>query len=69
MGEGSLLPRKNKYLTNKKARELTGITQRDKMTQTLKNWVSKGVLIQIKPPSGYVKATKYMLPEAAELGR
>ena len=60
---------KNKYLTNEKAREITGIVQRDKMTQTLKNWVSKGILIQIKPPSGYVKATKYMLPEVVELGK
>ena len=57
----------NKYITNEKARELTGIMQRDRMTQILKNWVGHGLLIQIIPPSGYVKGTKYRLPGTTEL--
>lgn len=58
---------KNKYITNEKAREITGVAQRDKMTQILKNWVRHGLLIQIVPPSGYVKGTKYRLPGTTEL--
>lgn len=58
---------RNKYITNEKARKITGIVQRDKMTQILKNWVRHGLLIQIIPPSGYVKGTKYKLPGTTEL--
>ncbi len=58
---------KNKYITNEKAREITGVVQRDKMTRILKNWVKHGLLIQIVPPSGYVKRTKYRLPGTDEL--
>ncbi len=57
----------NKYITNEKARKVTGIVQRDKMTQILKNWAKHGLLIQIIPPSGYVKGTKYRLPGTTEL--
>ena len=57
----------NKYITNEEARKITGIVQRDKMTQILKNWVKHGLLIQIVPPSGYVKGTKYRLPGTTEL--
>lgn len=58
---------KNKYITNKEARRITGITQRDRMTQILKNWVRHGLLKQIIPPSRYVKGTKYRLPGSIEL--
>lgn len=58
---------KNKYITNEKSRKITGIMQRDKMTQILKNWVKHGLLIQIIPPSGYVKGTKYKLLGTTEL--
>jgi len=58
---------KNKYITNEEARNITGIVQRDRMTQILKNWVKHGLLIQIIPPSGYVRGTKYRLPGATEL--
>ncbi len=57
----------NKYITNEEARKKTGIVQRDKMTQILKNWVKHGLLIQIIPPSGYVRGTKYRLPGTTEL--
>ena len=58
---------KNKYITNEEARNITDIVQRDRMTQILKNWVKHGLLIQIIPPSGYVRGTKYRLPGATEL--
>ena len=60
---------KKKYITNKEARKLTGIVHRDKMSKMLKNWVKHGLLIQIIPPSGYVKATKYRLPETEEINK
>lgn len=58
---------KNKYIINEEARKITGIVQRDKMTKILKNWVRHGLLIQIIPPTGYVKGTKYRLPGTTEL--
>jgi len=60
---------KKKYITNEEARKLTGIVHRDKMSKMLKNWVTHGLLIQIIPPSGYVKATKYRLPETEEINK
>lgn len=60
---------KNKYITNEGARKITGIVQRDKMAKILKNWAKHGLLIQIIPPSGYVKGTKYRLPGAEEISR
>jgi len=57
----------NKYITNEVARKVTKVIQRDKMTQILKDWVRHGLLIQIIPPSGYVKGTKYRLPGSIEL--
>ena len=59
--------KQNKYLTNEITRTITGIEQRDSMAKILKNWCEKGLLIQIKPPSGYVRATKYRLPNSNEL--
>lgn len=66
-GKVSFYLEKNKYITNEEARRITDIVQRDKMTQILKNWVRQGLLIQIIPPSGYVKGTKYRLPGTTEL--
>ena len=60
---------KNKYITNEGAREITGIIQRDKMTQMLRSWVDHGLLIQIKPPSGYIRGTKYRLPDTTEIAK
>lgn len=58
---------KNKYISNAEAREITGTEQRDKMTQIFKKWVEQGLLVQIKPKSGYVKETKYRLPNSSEI--
>lgn len=58
---------KHKFITNEQARHVTGITQRDKMSRLLKKWVNKGLLIKIQPRSGYVKATKYRLPESEQI--
>lgn len=53
---------RNDFIKNEQARRLTGIVQRDKMTKILKNWVTKGILIQVVPQSGFVKGTQYRLP-------
>jgi len=60
---------KNKYITNEEARKQTGIAQRDRMAKILKNWVKHGLLIQIIPPSGYVRGTKYRLPGVEEISK
>ena len=57
----------NKYITNEIAREITGIQQRDSMSKILKKWVDKGLLIQIKPSSGYLRTTKYRLSDTSEM--
>lgn len=59
----------NKYITNEESRKITGVVQRDKMTRLLKDWVNRGLLIQITPPSGYVRGTKYRLPDRAEIDK
>lgn len=56
-----------KYITNEEAREITGVVHRDKMARILKNWVNQGLLIQIIPPSGFVKGTKYKLSDSSEV--
>ena len=59
--------RKEKYVTNEQARKITGVVQRDRMARMLKKWVERGLLVQIIPPSGYLKGTKYRRPDAVEL--
>ncbi|MEW6419814.1 MAG: RNA-binding domain-containing protein [Nitrospirota bacterium] len=61
--------RENKYITNEEARNLTGVVHRDKMARMFKSWVKHGLLIQIIPPSKYMKGTKYKLSDAAEVKR
>jgi len=61
--------KEHKYITNEEARKITGIVQRDKMAKILKNWARHGLLMQIIPPSGYVKGTKYKLPDVTELSQ
>ncbi len=57
----------NKYITNEQARKITGILHRDKMSYKLRRWVSQGLLIQILPPSGFKKGTKYKLAGAPDV--
>ena len=59
--------REHKYLTNEEARRVAHIVQRDKMAKMLKKWVKQGLLIKLTPPSGFVKGTKYKLPDALEV--
>ncbi len=59
--------KENKYITNEEARKVTGVVQRDKMAKMLKNWAKQGLLIQIVPPSGYFKGTKYKLSDSPEV--
>ncbi|HVX91452.1 MAG TPA: hypothetical protein VHC20_07645 [Candidatus Paceibacterota bacterium] len=59
----------HKYINNEEAREVTGVVQRDKMTQILKNWVTQGLLIQIVPSTGYLRGTRYRLPSTRDLAK
>ncbi|OOP56280.1 MAG: hypothetical protein AYP45_09440 [Candidatus Brocadia carolinensis] len=59
--------RENKYITNEQARNVTAIVQRDKMSYMLRRWVEQGLLIPIKPPSGFKKGTKYKLVDVPEI--
>ncbi len=52
---------KNSFITNEEARKITHISQRDKMSKLLKQWTEKGLIIQIKPESGYMRWVKYKL--------
>jgi ATP-dependent DNA helicase RecG len=56
-----------RYINNAKAREITGVSQRDKMTQLFSKWVKQGLLIKIVPKPGYVKNTKYKLTDVEDL--
>lgn len=60
---------RKKYITNEDARKITHVIQRDRMTQLLKKWVRQGLIIQIVPPSGYLRGTKYRLPATRDLGK
>jgi len=57
----------NRYIANVKAREITGVEQRDKMSRLLNKWVRQGLLLRIQPKDGGVKGTKYKLSNAQEL--
>lgn len=57
----------NKYIANKKAREITNIEQRDKMSRMLNKWVKQGLLVVVRPQKGGMKATKYKLANVEEL--
>lgn len=59
--------RENKYITNEQARNVTAVVQRDKMSYMLRRWVEQGLLIQIKPPSGFKRGTKYKLVDITEI--
>ncbi len=59
--------RENKYITNEQARNLTDVIQRDKTSYKLKRWVEQGLLMQIKPLSGFRRGTKYKLVEAPDI--
>jgi ATP-dependent DNA helicase RecG len=59
--------RENKYITNEQARNVTAVVQRDKMSYMLRRWVEQGLLIQIKPPSGFKRGTKYKLVDVPEI--
>ena len=46
----------NKYINNKKAREITGVVQIDKMSKLFKRWTTQGLIEKIDNPAPrYVK--------------
>jgi len=59
--------KENKYLSNEIARDITGIAQRDVMSRILNKWSLQGLLIKIIPSSGYMRGTKYRLPDTSEI--
>ena len=58
----------NKFINNQKARELTGITDKDTISKLFKRWVKQGLLLRIDQPSGAKKLTKYKLAATPEVG-
>lgn len=59
--------KKNKYINNAKARELTSIVQIDKMSKLFKKWVRQGLLEMVISKGNAPKYTKYTLPNIDEL--
>jgi ATP-dependent DNA helicase RecG len=53
----------NKYIDNKKAREITGIIQIDKMSKLFKKWTEKGLVIRIPSDTKVKKNVIYKLAE------
>jgi len=52
---------KNTFITNQEARDITHIVQNYRMSKLLRQWVDRGLLIQIVPESGYTRWVKYKL--------
>jgi len=57
----------NKYINNQKAREITGIIQRDKMSKLFNKWSQQGLLEKVMSRGKAPKYTKYKLPNRDEL--
>ncbi|EKD45315.1 MAG: hypothetical protein ACD_69C00347G0001 [uncultured bacterium] len=58
---------KEKYIANEQARQITAISDKDRMSKMLKKWVNQGLLVQIIPSSGAKKAVKYKLADKSEI--
>lgn len=59
----------NKFINNQKARELTGISDKDTISKQFKRWVKQGLLLRIDHPSGSKKLIKYKLATSPEVGQ
>lgn len=57
----------NKFVTNEQCRKIIGMRDRNRMSYLLNRWSEQGLLIKIVPSSGYLKGTKYKLPEYSAL--
>lgn len=57
----------NKYIDNKTARDMTGVSQIHTMSKFLARWTEAGLLIKIIHKSGSPKFTKYKLANADEI--
>ncbi len=51
----------NKYIDNKKAREITGILQTDKMSKLFNKWIKQDLIIRIPNDPNVKKNVKYKL--------
>lgn len=56
----------NKYIDNKKAREITGIEQSYKMSRLFKKWTDKGLLLKVEAESKNPRDTRYKLTDRDE---
>ena len=59
--------KENKFINNERARELTGIKDKDVISKLFKKWVKQGLLLRVDPPSGAKKLTKYKLAVSPEV--
>jgi len=59
--------RENTYINNKKAREITGIVQMDRMSKLFKKWVKQGLLEVVLSRGKAPRYTKYKLSNNDEL--
>lgn len=57
----------NKYINNKKAREITDIIQSHKMSRLFRRWAEKGLLLKIEHESKNPRYTRYKLADSDEL--
>lgn len=55
------------HATNEEARRVSGVVQLHTMSRLLKKWVKQGLLVKLVPKTGYLKGTKYKLPESQEI--
>ncbi len=56
----------NRYINNRKAREITGVVQMHRMSRMLSKWVAQGLLLKIIPNDS-PKNTTYKLVDRGEL--
>lgn len=59
----------NKYINNKTARDISGITQNYKMSKLLRKWTDQGFLVVITSENNAPKYTKYKLSNKNELDK
>jgi len=59
----------NKYINNKIARDISGITQNYKMSRLLRKWTDQGFLTVVTSENNAPKYTKYKLSNKNELDK
>ena len=57
----------HRYINNKAARQITGVTQVHTMSRLLARWSNTGLLIKIQPQNGSTKLIKYKLSSSDDI--